>query len=550
MTNRTVSLCLVLWLTVGGLAVCEGKAHGNAPQDSDRNDLRSAEGDSPIFAPRKSGPSPGSLPAGAKQRVTLFAAASTTNALDEIKRQFRQRTGVNVQCSYAASSTLAQQITSGAAADVFVSANVKWAEYLDENGLVAKRLDLLENRMVVILPADSRISVHKVADLLSADVRHVALADTTSVPAGVYAKAALSQLGLWKRLEPKVVAAADVRQALFYVETGAAEAGIVYATDAAITPAVQVAVNIPPELTAPIRYPIVLLKKEAHNPAAVSLFRFLQSPEAAAIFQRYGFTVPSAASASTAPSASRAIPPPAPAAGPHRCTCRWLTRDEWTALWLSFQVAVCAALAGLPFAVALGYLLARVSFSGKWLVETAIHLPLVLPPVVTGYLLLVCFSPRGPVGSVLADWFGVKIVFTWLGAVLASAVVSFPLSVRAIRLAFQGVDPRLETAARSLGASRLTAFFTISLPLARRGLVAGWLLAFARSLGEFGATIMVAGNIQGQTRTIPLEIFSLTSRPGGIEQSWRLVGLSILLACGALAISELLERRQSQHESA
>jgi molybdate transport system permease protein len=227
-----------------------------------------------------------------------------------------------------------------------------------------------------------------------------------------------------------------------------------------------------------------------------------------------------------------------------------LSGEEWTALRLSLQVGLCSALAGLPFAVAIGYWLARTSFAGKWLVETLVHLPLVLPPVVTGYLLLVCFAPRGPIGSLLADWFGVRIAFSWLGAVLASAVVSFPLMVRAIRLAFQGVDRRLEMAARSLGAGRLAAFFTISLPLARRGVIAGWLLAFARSLGEFGATIMFAGNIEGQTRTIPLAVFSLANRPGGIGQCWRLVVLSILLACGALAASELLERRKSRRESA
>ncbi|HUT10610.1 MAG TPA: molybdate ABC transporter permease subunit [Thermoguttaceae bacterium] len=226
-----------------------------------------------------------------------------------------------------------------------------------------------------------------------------------------------------------------------------------------------------------------------------------------------------------------------------------LTPYEWSALRLSFQVAVCAALAGLPLAVAIGYFLARTDFPGKWLLEALIHLPLVLPPVVTGYLLLILFAPRGPIGAVLSGVFGVKIVFTWWAAVLASLVVSFPLMVRAIRLAFQGVDPRLEMAARSLGASRLGAFFSISLPLARRGLVAGWLLAFARSLGEFGATIMVSSNVQGQ-RTIPLEIYSLKSQTDGIEQCWRLVVLSILLACAALAVSELLERKQSRHESA
>ena len=229
--------------------------------------------------------------------------------------------------------------------------------------------------------------------------------------------------------------------------------------------------------------------------------------------------------------------------------CDLLTVQEWHALRLSFQVAVCAALIGLPFAVAIGYYLARTSVKGKWLVEVFVNLPLVLPPVVVGYLLLVCFSPRGPVGSLLLSWFGVKVVFTWWGAVLASVVVSFPLMVRAIRLAFQGTDSRLEMAARSLGAGAMTSFLTVSLPLARRGVIAGCVLGFARSLGEFGATIMVAGNIEGQTRTIPLAIYTFTNQPGGMEQSWRLVGLSILLACGALAASEWLERRRSPDAS-
>ncbi len=227
-----------------------------------------------------------------------------------------------------------------------------------------------------------------------------------------------------------------------------------------------------------------------------------------------------------------------------------LTTAEWHALRLSFQVASCAALIGLPFAVAIGYWLARSSARGKWLVEVLVNLPLVLPPVVVGYLLLVCFSPHGPGGSLLLAWFGVKVVFSWLGAVLASVVVSFPLMVRAIRLAFQGVDPRIETAAQSLGAGPLRSFLTVSLPLARRGLIAGCVLGFARSLGEFGATIMVAGNIEGQTRTIPLAIYTLANQPDGMDRSWRLVGLAMLLACGALAASEWLERRRSTDASA
>ena len=219
---------------------------------------------------------------------------------------------------------------------------------------------------------------------------------------------------------------------------------------------------------------------------------------------------------------------------------------EWSALRLSLQVTLVAALFSMPFAVVAGYVLARYRFHGKWILEILIDLPLVLvlPPVVTGYLLLVGFAPHGLIGAILSKWLGIKIVFTWLGAALASAVVSFPLMVRAIRLAFRGVDPRFEMAARSLGASRLGAFFTIALPLARRGLVAGFMLAFARGLGEFGATIMVAGNIEGKTRTIPLAIYTLANTPDGMDETWRLVGLSILLACTALAASEWLERRR------
>ncbi len=221
-----------------------------------------------------------------------------------------------------------------------------------------------------------------------------------------------------------------------------------------------------------------------------------------------------------------------------------MTAEEWTALRLSFQVATCAALAGLPLAIAVAYGLARGRFAGQWLVEAVVNLPLVLPPVVTGYLLLVCLAPRGPIGGVLQNWLGIKIVFTWWAAALASLVMGFPLMVRAIRLAFQAVDPRLEMAARTLGAGRWATFFTVSLPLARRGVIAGWVLAFARSLGEFGATIMVAGNIEGQTRTIPLAVYTLANQPDGMSHAWRLVALSVLLSCAALALSELLERRR------
>ena len=220
-----------------------------------------------------------------------------------------------------------------------------------------------------------------------------------------------------------------------------------------------------------------------------------------------------------------------------------LTPSEISAFLLSLRVGVCAVLAGLPLAVGLAYVLARYRFPGKWLIEVVCDLPLVLPPVVTGYLLLVVFTPRSGLGKLLKEQLGWQIVFTWWGAALAALVVSFPLLVRAIRLSFASQDQRLEWAARSLGASPWNCFWTVSLPLAWRGILAGSVLAFARSLGEFGATIMVAANIEGETQTLPLALFSLVNRPGGIEQAWRLVVLSIILAVAALLLSEALDRK-------
>jgi len=220
---------------------------------------------------------------------------------------------------------------------------------------------------------------------------------------------------------------------------------------------------------------------------------------------------------------------------------------EWSAIRLSLLVAGVSVLASAPLGIALGWLLARKRFFGKAAIETLVNLPLVLPPVVTGYLLLIVFGRRGLLGPYLEDWFGIRFVFDWKGAALAAAVVSLPLMVRAIRVAFASVDRRLEHAARTLGAGPVDSFFTISLPLARHGVVAGCVLAFARSLGEFGATIMIAGSIPGETRTIPLYVFSQLQVPGGIEQSYAIVLFSVGIAAAALIAGEWLDRRSGQH---
>jgi len=223
--------------------------------------------------------------------VLLFAAASTANALNEIKEQYVKTAGGQVQTSYAASSTLARQIAQGADADVFLSADTKWSDYLAGKDLVVRRQDLLGNRLAIIVPADSQASVKRPEDLLAASIEHLALGEPDSVPAGRYAKQALTRLGLWDQLKTKVVPAEDVRHAMTYVESGAAEAGIVYATDAAVSQRVKVVAEIPENLTEPIRYPLALLKHGENNAAAESFYRYLTSPTANEVFRKYGFTI-------------------------------------------------------------------------------------------------------------------------------------------------------------------------------------------------------------------------------------------------------------------
>jgi molybdate transport system permease protein len=220
-----------------------------------------------------------------------------------------------------------------------------------------------------------------------------------------------------------------------------------------------------------------------------------------------------------------------------------LTPEEWQAIRLTLLVSAVAVLASLPLAVPLGWLLAKRKFPGKFLMETLINLPLVLPPVVTGYLLLVVFGRQGLLGAFLERALGIRFIFDWKGAALAAAIAAFPLLVRPIRLAFASIDDRLFQAARTLGATPLDAFWTILLPLARPGILSGCMLAFARSMGEFGATIMIAGNIPGETRTISLLIYSLLESPGGLQASARLVVASVVIAAAALLASELLDRR-------
>ena len=221
----------------------------------------------------------------------------------------------------------------------------------------------------------------------------------------------------------------------------------------------------------------------------------------------------------------------------------WLGPAEWQAVRLSLRVSFWATICSLPLGVLVAYALARWDFWGKQVLNGLVHLPLILPPVVTGYLLLMVFGRRGAVGQFLDQWFGIVLSFRWTGAAVAAAIMAFPLMVRAIRLAIEAVDPKLEAAASTLGASKLWVFATVTLPLILPGIIAGAILAFAKAIGEFGATITFVSNIPGQTQTIPSAIYAFLQVPGGESAASRLVIIAVVIAMTALVVSEILARR-------
>ncbi|WP_054003666.1 molybdate ABC transporter permease subunit [Shimia sp. SK013] len=223
----------------------------------------------------------------------------------------------------------------------------------------------------------------------------------------------------------------------------------------------------------------------------------------------------------------------------------WLGPEEWQAVALSLKVAFWAVLATLPLGILTAFAMVRWRFAGRDLLNVIIHLPLVLPPVVTGYLLLLTFGTQGAVGQALQK-VGIVFAFHWTGAALAAAIMAFPLFVRAVRLSLEAVDPKLEQAASTLGASKPRIFITVTLPLILPGILAGAVLAFAKSMGEFGATITFVSNIPGQTRTLPSAVYAFLQVPGGETSAMRLVIVSIVIACAALVLSEVLARRVSR----
>ena len=378
--------------------------------------------------------------------------------------------------------------------------------------------------MVLVVPVAGSLLPSNPRELESEVFEKLGLAGE-NVPAGRYGQAALEASGVWESVEEKVVRAGNVRGALEWVARAEVDAAVVYRTDALAEPRVRVGFVFPEGSHAPITYPAAVTGSSRWPVEADAFLQFCQSAEAQAIFLAQGFKQPNR------PSTEGAAPGPSPLPNP------------WSAIRLSLLVALGATLVGFFPAVWLGWILARKEFLGKSLVATVVLIPLVLPPVVTGFLLLSLLGSQGPLGGVL-ERVGLPIPFTLLGATLAALTVGLPLYVVSVRNAFQAVDPSFEEISWTLGRRPWPTFVRVTFPLAVPGIAAGAVLAFARALGEFGATVVLAGNVEGDTRTIALAVYTLLESPQGRGAIWVLVGASVLLSLLALLGYEVLSRRQ------
>ena len=347
-------------------------------------------------------------------------------------------------------------------------------------------------------------------------------AHVDAVPAGKYGKAALEHLGAWAGVKDKIAQADNVRAALLLVSRGEAPLGIVYKTDAVSDPNVSIVATFPEESHPPIVYPVALTK-DSSNPDARGVPGLPALGQDEASLREAGLHVRRQ--------------------GDLRLVIDWLSPEEWTAVRLSLKVALVAMTASLIPGIAIALLLERGRFWGRQFLDVLVHLPLVLPPVVVGWFLLIGFGRRGPIGSFLSEQFGIVFSFRWTGAALACAIMGFPLLVRAIRLSIAAVDRKLEDAAGTLGAHPVWVFAVVTLPLIVPGIIAGMVLSFAKAMGEFGATITFVSNIPGETQTIPSAIYTYTQVPGGESGAMRLTLVSIVISVGALWLSEWLARR-------
>lgn len=458
--------------------------------------------------------------------LLVLAAASLADALPQVAALWEEAGGLPVRFSFDATSRVAPQILQGASADLFFSADEGWMDWVSQGGGLrpGTRSTLLSNELVLVVPAERDALPGGPNALLEGGFRRIALAGE-NVPAGRYGKEALESTGLWDALQPQVVRAGNVRGALEWVALGEVDGALVYRTDALAESRVRVAFAFPAGTHSPILYPGAVTSGAPHPEEAEAFLAFCTTSQARQVFEAHGFKTSN-------PFPGTPLPPPL--ASPP---------DPWSAIRLSFWVALAATLAGFMPALALGWILARKDFVGKSLLATLALIPLVLPPVVTGFLLLSLLGTQGPLGAWLAH-LGIPVPFTLLGATLAALTVGLPLYVVSVRNAFQAVDPAYEEVSWTLGNRPLPTFLRVTFPLALPGIAAGAVLAFARALGEFGATVVLAGNIEGSTRTIALAVYTLLESPGGRDAVWVLVGASALLSLLALLGYEVLSRRQ------
>ena len=472
-----------------------------------------------------------------QKELSVFAAISLKDALSEIGATFTDENQVKVYYNFAASTTLQRQLEKGTSGDVFISASSRQVVALETHGLLESesRHNLLTNRLVLVSDAAAAISVETPTNLVSPEISRIAIGHPDIVPAGAYAKEALTHFGLWETLQPKLIFGTDVRATLAYVTAGNVDIAIVYKTDTTLTENINVLYELPPEAYTPIIYPAVVMKSSPQKHLARRFITYLQSMENGEIFKKHGFTL------------LAKMPPTQHQKSPKVKSSKSTDSSFWTkmritpaevaALTLSIKIALLSLIIMFPPGLLVGWLLAKRTFPGKAFLNTLVMCPQVLPPIVSGYILLILLGKQGVIGRFIYQTFGIEIVFSQLAVVIAVSVISFPLLVRGIVTGMEGVPLELENTARTLGASPMKVFWTITLPLAYRGVIGGTILGFSKSLGEFGATIMVAGNIPGQTQTMALAIFSAVHL-GEDVAVYRLVFISTVVAFAAIWLTE------------
>jgi len=492
-------------------------------------------------------------PPTATPSVHVAAASSLTAAFEEIGRAFHARTGTSVRFVFGASGSLAQQLDAGAPFDVFAAADEASVARAVECGAcdAATAGEYARGRLVV-WTREGVAPPRSLGELADPRFARLALASPEHAPYGSAAREALRRTGLWSTVEPRVVYAENIRQALQFAETGNVDAAFV-ARSLVIDDA-RPHLLVDESMHAPIVQSLVVCRRGARREDGRAFADFVRSAEGAAILRRFGFAPTSGSESAEAETGTetetetetetrdRDRDRDGEGDGPRHRDARGAAMSS-EPLALSFQIALVATLVAGTLGVALAGLMARVRFVGRDLLDALLTAPMVLPPTVLGYYLLVAIGREGAIGRAYESITGAPLAFTRTAAVIAACLTALPFVVKSARAAMEDVDPRLPAAAATLGASPLRVFFTIVLPLSRNGVLAGLTLGFARALGDFGVTLMVAGNIPGLTRTGALAIYDAV-QAGRDSEAAGLAATMTALGVAALYLGTKLARRR------